>query len=234
MFDCLKGDNWKMTKFLPYILIFFVLSVCDNVYSQNDRQLIRNGNRWFHQQNYAKAEVEYRKALDKNSNNAQAMYNLGCALMQQQKDSVAVRLFQNAGKIETGKNRKAMVYHNIGVVCQKHQMYSEAIEAYKESLKNNPNDDQTRYNLALCKKLLKNQKQNQNQNKRNKDKQQSKQENQKQDKNKEDRQQQPKEQMSKDNAEQLLNAAMQEEKATQQRLKQAMQRPPSRHLQKNW
>ena len=169
------------------------------------------------------------------------MYNLGCALMQQQKDSAAVIQFQNAGKAENGKARKAMIYHNIGVVCQKHQMYSEAIEAYKESLRNNPDDNETRYNLALCKKLSKNQKQNQNKDKdkknnknNDKQKQNKDKDKDKQDKNKDKQQQQPKDQMSKDNAEQLLNAAMQEEKATQQRLRQSMQQQRSKRLQKNW
>ena len=68
-----------------------------------------------------------------------------------------------------------MAYHNMGVICQKHQMFSEAIEAYKESLRNNPSDNETRYNLELCRRQLKNQKKNdKNQNKKedkNKDKQ---------------------------------------------------------------
>ena len=230
-----------MNNFLRYIFVMLVLVLCNNAYSQTDRQSIRSGNRLYRQQNYAKAEVEYRKALGRNPNNVQAMYNLGCALMQQQKDSAAVIQFQNAGKAESGKARKAMIYHNIGVVCQKHQMYSEAIEAYKESLRNNPDDNETRYNLALCKKLSKNQKQNQNKDKdkknnknNDKQKQNKDKDKDKQDKNKDKQQQQPKDQMSKDNAEQLLNAAMQEEKATQQRLRQSMQQQRSKRLQKNW
>ena len=196
--------------------------------AQSDRQSIRNGNRQFRTEEFAKAEVEYRKAIAKNPNNPQAVYNLGCALMAQQKDSAAIIQFQNAGKMESVKMRKAMAYHNIGVICQQHQMYGEAIEAYKEALRNNPKDDETRYNLALCKRQQKNQPQNdkKEQNKKeeqNKDQQQEKQE-----------KQQQKEQMSKDNAEQLLNAAIQEEKATQQRMKKAMQQPRSRKLQKNW
>ena len=134
-----------------------------------------------------------------------------------------------------------MVFHNLGVVCQQHQLYQQAITAYEESLRNNPNDNETRYNLALCKKLLKNQpRQNQNKNKQDKNKQNNKknnrqtQNNKNQDKQNPNNQPQPKEQMSKDNAEQLLNAAMQEEQATQQRLKDAMRQPQRRKLQKNW
>ncbi len=216
------------------IVTLFMLMSWTIAYSQTDRQSIRQGNRLYHQQEFAKSEVEYRKAISNNPNNAQAIYNLGCALMAQQKDSAAVVQFQNAGKMEKGKFRKAKSFHNIGFICQRHQMYGEAIEAYKEALRNNPSDHETRYNLALCKRQQKNQPQQQqqkkDQDKNSKDKQQ--QDKQQQDKNQ--NQQPPKDQMSKENAEQLLNAAIQEEKATQQRMKKAMQQPRSKKLQKNW
>lgn len=206
--------------------------------AQADRKFIRNGNRLYRQQQFAKAEAEYRKALSANSRNTQASYNLGCALLQQQKDSAAIAQFENAGKAETSKRRKAMAYHNMGVICQKHQMFSEAIEAYKESLRNNPSDNETRYNLELCRRQLKNQKNDKNQNKKedkNKDKQKEQQQKQNKQKNdKQQKQQQPQQQMSKENAEQMLNAAMQEEKATQQRLKQKQQQPQRRKLDQNW
>ncbi len=235
-----------MMRGLKYIFILIAIFASSAAFAQTDRQYIRNGNKLFHQQNYAKAEVEYRKAISKNPNNSQAIYNLGNALLMQQKDSAATSLFQKSGKIEKSKIRKAMSYHNIGVICQKHQMYGEAINAYKEALRNNPNDNETRYNLALCKKLLKNQpkdknKQNNkqkdknNKDKNKKDKNKDKQNNKNKDQYKKyKKQQQPKDRMSKDNAEQLLNAAMQEEKATQQRISKAMQQAGSRKLQKNW
>lgn len=218
-------------------------SLC--VVAQNDRQMIRKGNRLFRHQQYDKAEVDYRKASSLNQKNPQALYNLGCALMQQQKDSMAIVQFQSAGKLETNKIRKAKVYHNIGVICQGHKMYGEAIEAYKESLRNNPKDMETRYNLALCQRQQKNQKnddKNKNQqNKQNQDKDkngkdQKKDQNQKQDKKDQDKNQQPKpkEQMSKDNAQQLLQAAEQSEKATQQKMKKQQAQPRDRRLEKNW
>lgn len=221
---------------LLILLVSFVVALGAN--AQSDRQHIRNGNRLYHEQKFEQAEVEYRKALGKNSANPQAHYNLGCALMAQQKDSAAIKQYETAGKLEKTPKRRAMVYHNIGVVCQQHQLYQQAIAAYEESLRNNPNDNETRYNLTLCKRLLKNNPQN-NQKKNNKDKDKknnqdknNKDQNQKnQDKQNQDKQQ---EQMSKDNAEQLLNAAMQQEQATQQRLKNAMRQPQRRKLQKNW
>lgn len=227
-----------MRRLLSILCSFiFVLGV----QAQTDRGHIRLGNRLFHQQKFEQAEVEYRKAVGKNSANPQAHYNLGCALFAQKKDSAAVKQYEIAGRLEKTSRRKAMVFHNLGVVCQQHQLYQQAITAYEESLRNNPNDNETRYNLALCKKLLKNQpRQNQNKNKQDKNKQDNKKNNQQnqnnknQDKQNPNNQPQPKEQMSKDNAEQLLNAAMQEEQATQQRLKDAMRQPQRRKLQKNW
>jgi tetratricopeptide (TPR) repeat protein len=206
-------------------------------FAQSDRQHIREGNRQYRQQKFDKAEVDFRKAVDKNNRNPQAYYNLGCALMQQQKDSLAIINLENAGKLEKNKTRKAKVYHNIGVIYQSHQMFAEAIEAYKESLRNNPNDNETRYNLALCQRQLKNQnknnKQNNKNNQKNKGKDNQNDQNQK-DKNQNKPKQQSKEQMSKDNAEQLLQAALQEEKNTQQKMKKQQSMPQKRRLQKNW
>lgn len=226
-------------KWLRYIgIVLFVVLGTQTVMAQSDRNLIRSGNRLYRQQNYAKAEIEYRKALAKNPRNPQAMYNLGCALLMQQKDSAAVVQFQNAGRNETAKARKAMVYHNIGVACQKHQLFNEAIQAYEESLRNNPSDNETRYNLVLCKRQQKKQKQNNKNNQqqkkqqKKKDKQQDKQNNQNKDQQKQQRQ--DNEKMSKDNAEQLLNYAEQEEKATQQRLNRNRAQPQRRRLEKNW
>ncbi len=224
------------------LLILLVFASVTQMQAQADRQFIRNGNKLYRQQNYAKAETEYRKALSKNARNTQAMYNLGCALMMQQKDSAAIVQLQNAGRSEQSPRRKAMAYHNIGVICQGHQMYGEAIEAYKESLRNNPSDNETRYNLALCQRLQKKQKQNggknnqKDKNKKDNKNQQNKQKNDNQNKQGQNNQQkqQPKDQMSKDNAQQLLNYAIQQEKATQERLKRNEQQPQRRRLQQNW
>ena len=161
--------------------------------------------------------------------------------MAQKKDSAAIEQFQSAARMETNPLRKYQSFHNIGVICQTHKMYGEAIEAYKSALRLNPNDDETRYNLVLCK----HQKQKQDQNKQNQqnqdqqkkdDKKDDKKDEQKKDQNKDDKQkqQEQKPQMSKDNAEQLLNAAMQQEKQTQDRLKKAQQQPQRRNIQKNW
>ena len=213
-----------------------MLAVCAAVSAQNDRQLIREGNRLYRQKQYAQAEVLYRKAIAKKADNPQAVYNLGCALMMQQKDSAAIVQYENATKLEKNKLRQSKSWHNIGVICQSHKMYGDAIKAYEQSLRFNPADDETRYNLALCKQLNKNnpQQDKNQQDKKNEEKEDDKGQQQKKDKKDQQKEEQPKEQMSKDNAERLLDAAVQNEKATQQRLKKALQQPRKKQLQKNW
>ena len=230
----LFGSKKKAAATVALLLVAVTAS------AQTDRQYIREGNKQFRVGQYDKAEVSYRKAIEKNPKNPQAAYNLGNALMAQKKDSSAVQQFEQATRIETNPLRKAAAYHNMGVICQTHKMYGEAIEAYKNALRLNPNDDETRYNLVLCKKQKQKQDQNQQQNQNNKDDQ--KKDNQKKDdqkdqnKDKKDdkQQQQQKPQMSKDNAEQLLNAAIQNEKMTQDKMKKQQQKPQRRNVLKNW
>lgn len=202
------------------------------------RKYIREGNRAFRSGNWKDAEVAYRKAQERNPKNPQALYNLGTSLLMQDQDSAAVATLEQAVKAETNPTRKAMAWHNIGVVCQKHQMFKEAIEAYKDALRLNPLDDTTRYNLQLCKKQLKDsenddqqQQQQDQQQDENGEQEQEQQEQQQQDQQQEQEQQQ---QMSQDNAEQLLNAAMQQEKDTQERMQEAQRQNSKRRLQKNW
>ena len=227
-------------KVVAVVLVMLAMSAS----AQTDRQYIRQGNKLFRSGDYPNAEVSYRKAIEKNPKNPQAVYNLGNALMAQKKDSAAVAQFENASKLETNPLRKAKAFHNMGVVCQSHKMYGEAIEAYKNALRLNPADDETRYNLVLCKHQQQKQQQNQqNQQGGNDDKKQDdKKDQQKQDQQKDQKDQQddkkqqepPKPQMSKENAEQLLNAAIQNEKQTQDKLQKAQQQPQRRAIQKNW
>ena len=235
----------RISLFKRKAAVIVLLLAAVGMQAQTDRQLVRQGNKLFRQGNYADAEIQYRKAVEKNPRNAQANYNLGNALLAQRKDSSAVSQFENAAKLETAPLRKAQAYHNMGVICQNKKMYGEAIEAYKEALRLNPADDETRYNLAVCKRQQKNQQQQNQQDKQNQQKQdqdkkdqQQKQDEQKQDQKKDDQQQQQQQQpqqpqMSRENAEQMLNAAIQEEKQTQERMKK-MQQPKRRSLEKNW
>ncbi|KAA6315397.1 hypothetical protein EZS27_034136, partial [termite gut metagenome] len=184
---------------------------------KTDRDYIRKGNRLFKDSVFVEAEINYRKALDMNSRSAVSMYNLGNTLSWQKKLKDAMEQYDNAAKIEKDKAKLAKIYHNAGVLFQATQDYAKAIEAYKSSLRNNPHDDETRYNLALSQKLLKNPPQNQqNQNQQNQQDQQDQQD--KQQQNQQDQQNQQEQQndeMSKENAEQMLNSVMQDEKDVQ-------------------
>lgn len=227
---------FKRSKKVAAVGVMLLLAV--SMQAQSDRQMIRQGNKLYRKGNVAEAEVSYRKAVERNERNAQANYNLGNALMGQRKDSLAITQLEKAAKLETNPLRRAQAYHNMGVICQQHRMFGEAIEAYKEALRNNPTDNETRYNLALCKRQQQEQQQDQNQqnkdNKDNKDKQDQQKQEQQQKQDKQKQEQQQKQQMSKENAERLLNAAMQEEKQTQERMKKAQQQPQKRRLEKNW
>ena len=230
----------RISLFKRKAAVVLLLMIAVGVQAQSDRQLIRQGNKTFRKGDYADAEVAYRKAVEKNQRNPQANYNLGNALMAQRKDSSAVSQLEQAAKLETVPSRKAQAYHNIGVICQNKKMFGEAIEAYKEALRNNPTDNETRYNLELCKRQQKDQQQQQQQNQQqnqqqDKKDQQQQQQQQKQEQDKQEQKQQQEQQpkMSRENAEQMLNAAIQEEKQTQERMKK-MQQPQRRKLDKNW
>ncbi len=223
------------------LLVLALLSLSAS--AQVDRQCVRRGNKLFRAGQYADAEVQYRKAVEANRNNPQAVYNLGNALMAQNKDSAAVEQFQTAARMESDPMRKYQSFHNIGVICQKRQMFKEAIEAYKEALRLNPHDDETRYNLELCKRQLKKQppqgggggnddKKEDKQDKQDQQQQQQQDQQKKEDEQKKEQQQKP--QMSKENAEQLLNAALQQERQTQQRMQEQQQQQGRRRLKKNW
>ena len=153
----------------------------------------------------------------------------------------AMKSYETAARIQTDKLRSAQIYHNMGVILQSQKQFPEAIECYKNALRRNPKDDETRYNLALCMHQLQNQNQNQDQN--NKDDQQGKddqkqdqqqQEQQQQQQNEQQQQQQQQPKMSKENAEQLLKAAQQEERQTQDKVNKAQQKPQRRQLEKQW
>ena len=212
---------------------------------KTDRDYLRSGNKLYNDSLFIKAEVDYRKALEINPKSTDAMFNLANALLMQQKAQEAMEQYQSVSKIEKDKEKLAQIYHNMGVMLQSAKQLPQCIEAYKESLRNNPKDDETRYNLALAQKQLKDQQQNQ----QNQDQQQQQQEQKedKQDQNKDQQEQEQKDQqqqnqqqqqqnkneMSKENAQQLLNAVMQDEKNVQDKVKKQIQ-IQGKKLEKDW
>lgn len=227
-----------------YILSMLLCIGAGHAFAQEktDRDYLRSGNKLYNDSLFIKAEVDYRKALELNPKSTDAMFNLANALLMQQKAKEAMEQYESVSKIEKDKEKLAQIYHNMGVILQSSKQLPQCIEAYKESLRNNPKDDETRYNLALAQKQLKDQQQNQ----QNQDQQQQQeQKEEKQDQNKDqqeqnqDQQQQPQQQqqnkneMSKENAQQLLNAVMQDEKNVQDKVKKQIQ-IQGKKLEKDW
>ena len=228
-----------------YIISLLLLGGIVSVHAQQktDRDYLRSGNKLYNDSLFIKAEVDYRKALDINPKSTDAMFNLGNALLMQQKIKEAMEQYESVSKVEKDKSKLAEIYHNMGVILQSAKQYPQCIEAYKESLRNNPKDDETRYNLALAQKMLKDQQQNQQnqdqqqqQQEQKEDKQEQNQDQQEQDqKNQQQQQQQQqnKNEMSKENAQQLLNAVMQDEKNVQDKVKKQIQ-IQGKKLDKDW
>ena len=229
------------------LLLLTALSVSSYADNRQARKLIRKGNALYRADKRQEAQVDYLKAYRADSTDARVQYNLATSmfpqdykLVQKERCDTMAMMFERAAQAETNPLRKAKAYHNEGVAYQGVKDFGKAIEAYKNALRCNPNDDESRYNLVLCQRQLKNQgggNNNQQQDKQDKQDQQDKQPQQQQQKKqkKQDQQQQQQEPpMSKENAEQLLNAAMQREKETQKRMKEAQQQPQRRRIEKNW
>ena len=207
-----------------------------------ERKNVREGNKLYESEKYTESEIAYRKSLEVNPRSTEGTYNLGNSLYKQGKFPEAAEQYQLiAGQGEKmvatpeGKARLSEVYHNMGNIFMQNKDYGKAVEVYKQSLRLNPKDDETRYNLALAQKLLSDDKQ---ENKDQKDDQQQQQQQQPQDDQKQDKtqeQQQSNEQMSKDNAQQMLDAFLQDEKDTQEKVKKAqMQQQQRRKSEKEW
>ena len=172
---------------------------------KTDRDYLRSGNKLYNDSLFIKAEVDYRKALELNPKSTDAMFNLGNALLMQQKAKEAMEQYESVSKIEKDKEKLAQIYHNMGVILQSSKQLPQCIEAYKESLRNNPKDDETRYNLALAQKQLKDQQQNQqNQDQQQQQQEQQQKEEEKQDQNK-DQQDQKEQQQQQDQQQQQQN-----------------------------
>ena len=158
-----------MNKILTYIFVVFGVSVG---ISQVDEEALKeaeqalesstdytyDGNKNLTQNNFIVAETDYRKAISKSRENVAAPYNLGRAYYNRESFIEAFGSFKDAGTKAKEKPDKHRAFHNLGNVFMKSQEFAKAVEAYKEALRANPNDDETRYNLALAKKNKKSKK----------------------------------------------------------------------------
>lgn len=243
----------RMYKSMIWVSLL-ALSVGTVSAQKAERKNVREGNELYESEKYTESEIAYRKSLEVNPRSTEGTYNLGNSLYKQGKLPEASEQYQLiAGQGEKmvatpeGKARLSEAYHNMGNIFMQGKDYGKAVEVYKQSLRLNPKDDETRYNLALAQKLLSDQQnQDQSQDQQNEDKQENKEQKDDQQQqqqprqddqqqNKTQEQQQPNEQMSKDNAQQMLDAFLQDEKDTQEKVKKAqMQQQQRRRTEKEW
>lgn len=179
----------KKLLFILFLLPLSFFAQEDKVTLEREaRKWVREGNELFNQLKFADAEVAYKKALDKNPASEIANYNLGNALSLQNRSKEAIAQYEMVAKMTKDKFTRATAMHNLGNSHYQEKEYQKAVDSYKHSLRANPKDDETRYNLALAQKMLQDQQHNQDKNKdkndENKDKDKDKNQENKDDQNK--------------------------------------------------
>ena len=146
---------------------------------------IFDGNQQAESKEFNEAEMAYRRALSKAPEKLEALYNLGNTHFEEQDFDEAKQRYFQTQKFTENKFSKQQAFHNLGNVFMKQKDYAKAVEAYKNALRNNPEDEETRYNYALAKELLKKEQDQQNQDQQdqqNEDEQENKDQNQDQNK----------------------------------------------------
>lgn len=231
---------------LKYILftLGFVYSMFGfTTNAQEERRFVRRGVEKMEQEKYDEAETEFRKALEEKPTSFEAGYNLASSLFKQEKFEEAYKQLKGSEPFTDDSKKMASLYHNIGNSLLHQQQIDPAIEAYKSSLKLNPTDDETRYNLIAAMKMKEEQEnqddQQQDQQEQQEEQKQEEQEQQEQEQQEQEQQQQQQEErqqeLDKENAQRLLNAIEQEEKELMERLqkeKHKEQQPVK--IDKNW
>ncbi len=256
--------NQRMASLLLATVAVASLTVATASAQKVVRQYIREGNSLYGKEDYLNSEISYRKALEANAADSVAQFNLGNSLFRQEKMDDALKQYATAAATAEKADNKTMAaqaYYNAGNVCMAGQDYAKALELYKHSLRLNPADNEARYNMVLASKLLKQQENQDNQDQQNQDQQQNQQDQQqqqqdqnqdKQDQNQDqqnqqnqnqDQQQQQDQQqeqqrsgnMSQEQAEAILNAANQEEKNVQDKVKaKLMEQVNRKRTDKDW
>lgn len=225
---------------MRFRLTTILLACCSLLFAQQEATDLRRGNKQYNDSNYTEAEVNYRRGLSKNDQSFEGHFNLGDALFKQEKFPEALEQYTQAEKLlkandklskEQLDERLADTYHNMGNALYAQQQYDKAVTAYQQSLRLDPKDNDTRYNLVKAMQQLQ-QQQNQQQ---NQDQQQNQEQQQQQEQNNQDQQTPPEqnnEQMDKETAEQILQALEQDEQETQEKLQR--QQGKKRRVEKEW
>jgi len=235
---------------LSISLLFLVICA----HAQNPNKLIRQGNNAYADSSYTTAEESYRTALAADQNAFNAAFNLADAIYKQENYEEASTLFQGLTEKAESKEEKAMAYHNLGNSLLQEQKLEESIEAYKNALRNNPSDSDTKYNLAYAQRMKQQQEQNQeeqDEEEKKEEQEQQQEEEQKQEEEKEEQQEgnnqekEPQEeqkpqkeqnpdQISKEEAEKMLDALQQQEKELQENLQKKKAKGVKLKIEKDW
>lgn len=229
--------------------IIFLLLFSATGFGQSGKKLIREGNRNFEDKQFEESEVLYRKAINEEASSFDANFNLGDALYKQEKFDDAAGEFNGLANRVEGADELAKTYHNLGNSLLKSEKYEQSIAAYKNSLRFNPYDLETKYNLAYAKDQLKKQQQEKNQQKDKDQKQNKEQEKKEQDKEEQENQEQKKndqqqdkqkqqqpqpQKISKEDANRLLKALANDEKKIQEKVKKAKAKMQKVKTEKDW
>jgi tetratricopeptide (TPR) repeat protein len=226
----------RLTRLVPIAqrISVLILMTAALAHAQTVRSHVNTGNDYYAKHRFPEAETEYKKALEKDPTSRQAQFDLGDAYYKQGRFDEAQRSYNASTVNARTPIEKAVTYHNLGNALFKAGKIAESIEAYKQALRLNPKDDDTRYNYELAKERLKQQQNQQQQNKNSQDKNQQKNQQQKQqqqqpkqsqqqepkqEQSKQQQSQQQKNKMSKEEAEQILQALRNKEMELQKQLR---------------
>ncbi len=156
----LKNINYGINKTLLLVLLMFSFSTYAQETKEQKRELkaaqnfLSEAQQSLQKEKFTDAEADFRQAISLNPKSETAKYNLGTAYYGKEKNAEAMLRFKQAATTATNKVEKHKAFHNLGNTYMNEKKYTEAVESYKNALRNNPNDDETRYNLALAKDML--------------------------------------------------------------------------------
>ena len=233
-------------KFILSAALLLLLSVPD-AFSQADRRQVRAGNRDFKKEDYRSADVDYRKALLKDSTSLAANYNLAntCYLLAGGQKAVgsldeASRFYAAVEEKASASGHAADYWFNVGDLAIARKDWSAAVDAFRKSLLANPDDLDAKENYIYARKKMEDQQNNQDQNQDQQNQDNNKDNNQNQNNqgqnNPQDGQsgQQPVK-ISPQQAQQMLKAIQAKEKETQDKVnKEKAEALKSRQKDKNW
>ena len=232
------------------IILSFLMSF--NSFAQNKKSFLRDGNELYADSSYNEAEMQYRKSLEKDQDYFNASFNLADAVYKQERYEESSALFDALKDNALNKTDLAKVYHNLGNSLVKEQKLEEAIEAYKNALRINPKDKDTRHNLAITHKQKQQQEkeqenkdekdeqeqdkegENKEEEKENKEQEQNQENKEQQEEKKESKPEEKKEEMSKETAEKMLEAIQQKEKELQEELQKKKVKGKRVKVLKDW